>query len=547
MKTQLERLAEWVVALRLEHVPPDVRRLATLQVLDTLAAICAGARAPAGRRIRAALARLCPRGPCRVLPDGDGWSVLEAVYLHSALANALELDNFVLSGHLGQSAVTTALALGAATGADGNETLLAQIAGVEAATRLGAHLTTGPQQGHMRAYVHRVAATVAAARLLRLDEAATAQALAIALSMPEFPLYPAAFSADTKVVLTSGPAVAGILAARMAEAGLDAALDVVEHPLGLLTYLSYLTHTPDIWGAIGRTWFLYSLSSKSHATCAYAQGPVTAALALRSRVGDVPAQLASVTVHAPLTTLVMEAFSRPHLRAGVTPVNMQFSTRRSVAAALLHGALDGAYYADESVFAARATAVAELAERVDLRHDWGMTVDLLRGVDAGLEGAGKPGILGMSQARASLDRFREAFGSRPLLGWRDLPDLARTSRSDLAYLARRYWRGYRSRLPFVGGAAARAAWRSTESDFSQVRLALAGRVTLRLRDGRVLTEECRIPPGFAGDPNREQAIHDKFGREAVPVLGVSRARRLASLVLELPTTSARELMHAITP
>jgi 2-methylcitrate dehydratase PrpD len=545
VRTQLEQLADWIVTLRLADVPREVQRLAALQALDTLAAICAGSRCPAGRRVRGALSRLHPEGPCRVLPDGAGWSVLEAVYLHSALANALELDNFVLSGHLGQSAVTTALALGAMVGASGEDTLLAQVAGVEAATRLGAYLTTGPQQGHMRAYVHRVAAAAAAARLLRLDASATAYALAIALSMPEFPLYPAAFSADTKVVLTSGPAVAGIRAALMAEAGLDAPLDVVEHPLGLLTYFSYLGHTPEIWGALGRTWFLYSLSSKSQATCAYAQGPVSAALALRARVGAGVTDIESVTVHAPLTTLVMEAFSRPHLRAGLTPVNMHFSTRRSVAAALLHGPLDGAYYADATAFAARAAEVAALTERVTLRHDWSLTVGLLRGIDAGLEGAGKPGILGMSQARASLDRFREAFGSRPLVSWSDLPDLLCTPPADLAYLARRYWRGYRSRLPFPHGARSRAAWRSVESDFRRVRLALSGRVTLRLRGGRVLVDECHVPPGFAGDPNREQAICSKFDREAVPALGAERARRLGTAVLDLPSVSARELMETL--
>jgi 2-methylcitrate dehydratase PrpD len=130
VRTQLERLADWIVTLRLEDVPSEVQHLAALQVLDTLAAICAGARSPAGRRVRDALARLCPRGPCRVLPDGAGWGVLDAVYLHSSLANALELDNFVLSGHLGQSAVTTALALGEMVGADGGDTLLAQVAAV---------------------------------------------------------------------------------------------------------------------------------------------------------------------------------------------------------------------------------------------------------------------------------------------------------------------------------------------------------------------------------------------------------------------------------
>jgi hypothetical protein len=153
----------------------------------------------------------------------------------------------------------------------------------------------------------------------------------------------------------------------------------------------------------------------------------------------------------------------------------------------------------------------------------------------------------MSQARASLDRFKEAFGSRPLLSWSDVPDLLRTPRADLAYLARRYWRGYRSRLPFPRGARSRAAWRSVESDFRRVQLALSGRVTLHLRGGGVLVDECRIPPGFAGDPNREQAIRAKFDREAAAVLGAERAGRLATAVLALPSVSARELMETLTP
>ena len=151
----------------------------------------------------------------------------------------------------------------------------------------------------------------------------------------------------------------------------------------------------------------------------------------------------------------------------------------------------------------------------------------------------------MSQTRASLDRFRKAFGSRPLMSWSDLPDLLRIPRADLVFLARRYWRGYRSRLPFAGGTRARAVWRSSERDFRQVRLCIAGRVSVRLGDGRLLVGECRIPPGFAGNPDREQAILDKFHREATPVLGDSRAEQLAAGVLALPGGTARGLMDAL--
>jgi hypothetical protein len=223
----------------------------------------------------------------------------------------------------------------------------------------------------------------------------------------------------------------------------------------------------------------------------------------------------------------METLSRPHTGAGATPVNTHFSTRRSVAAAILFGPLTGDFF--DARFAPRAPTIQAFSERVSLSHDWALTVDLLRGVDAGLEGAGKPGLYGMGQAHRTLGKFKRILGSRGPLAWTDLPDLLRLPGTDRAYLATRYWRGYRSRLPFAGGRAAVARYRSSEADLSRLSMRLGARLRVRLRSGKTLEEECRIPPGFAGDPQREERMRDKFRREARPVLGSAAAGILAAL------------------
>ena len=74
-------------------------------------------------------------------------------------------------------------------------------------------------------------------------------------------------------------------------------------------------------------------------------------------------------------------------------------------------------------------------------------------------------------------------------------------------------------MPFLGGSEARTRYRSREYDLSRLAMRLAGRVQIFLRDGRILVDECRIPPGFAGDTDREQRMRDKFRREGGAVLG----------------------------
>ena len=63
-KTQIQHVSDWVVNLRFEDIPPEVVTLAKLQLLDGIAAICAGARSSAGVQIFKALRHSEDGGPC---------------------------------------------------------------------------------------------------------------------------------------------------------------------------------------------------------------------------------------------------------------------------------------------------------------------------------------------------------------------------------------------------------------------------------------------------------------------------------------------------
>jgi 2-methylcitrate dehydratase PrpD len=550
--TQLERAAAWVRGLSIADIPGDVLALARAQQMDILASLAAGARTQVGRAILRALDAAAGEQTgeelVTSLPDGRRRPLLDAVYLHATLANALELDDFVFAGHTGQTAVGVPLALGQTTRATGEEALLAQVAANEIAGRLGAVMTAGPQHGHMKAYLHRLAATVAAVRLLRLDERQIATAMAISLATPEFPLFHASWSPDTKALCTGDPAVAGVRAAYLSAAGVGAALDIVEHAVGLVTSLSENSRAPDVWQTLGRTWSLQAICFKPLAACAYAAGAAVAAGRLVEAFGSgwEVARVRDVEVRTTVLSVTMEGFSRPHVPGLITPSNTNFSTRRTVALTLLSGRPPtGASFTPEA-FDPVAVDVGQLGARVRLTHHWPYTIDLLRGVDAAIDHPGRPGIYGMAEAHRTMARFRAAFGTPAALGASDVPAVLRLPGADRSYLLRRYAVGLRARLPFASGAAC-ARYVSRETDLARMSLRFAAAVTVRLDDGRTLSEEVRLPPGFAGSAAREGIAEGKLVRELGSAASPLLAERVRALLSRGAPPSPREIIDAYVP
>ncbi len=541
--SQLEIAAEWITGLTLDAVPADVVELARAQRINILASLYAGARTAPGRAITAAVDAWDVGGSIRTLPDGRERSLQAALYLQAVHANALELDDFVFAGHTGQAAVGVPLVLG--QGHSGEQVLLAQIAANEVAGRLGAVMTAGPQHGHMKAYLHRAAATTAAARLLELDASQTATALAISLSAPEYPLFPAAFSAETKVLCTGDPVVAGVRAAFLAAEGIGAAADIVEHAVGLVTSLSHYDRAPPIWDRLGEAWSMSAICFKPFAACAYAAAAASAVSEIVADQGDAwdPARVADIDVHTTVLTLTMEGFSKPHKPGVLTPVNTNFSTRRTVALAMLDGDPRGEQFLPER-FAELSPSIQALSDRVRLHHYWPYTIHMLRGVDVAIDHPGRPGIYGMAEAHRTMDRFKAAFGTPAAVSAGDIPALLRMERADLWYLLRRYAIGYRSRLPFWAGEEARRAYVSRATDLRQMSLRFGARVEVHLDDGRTLSHEVLTPPGFAGDPDRLRIPPEKFRREVGSAASPARADSMLAVLQSQPFASSDQVIDA---
>jgi MmgE/PrpD N-terminal domain len=479
--TICEEIGEWAAGLRPDDLPASVRERAELQAKSIAAGRAAGESAAAP------FAAVAPDGP------------VGEVYRSAAASIAHDWDDYLFMGHTGHSAVPAASAFAA----DPERALMAQVAANEVAGRLGAALFLGPHNGQFWASIHCASAAAAAAIGLALDARHTAQALAIALYQPPYGMWPGFMGPRSKLLTAAEPAAAGARAALLAADGLDGALDVIEHPRGVLANLSFAPR-PAMFGGLGRVWLTDTLAFKRLPGCAYLQSVGEAACSAGVESDDV----AEVEIGAGWLTCEMES-----LGAGpdLSPVRVNFSARLSTAVSLIAGRLTPAEL-EPAWLAEHESDIRALAARVTLRHDPALTAKTLLGT---LEAGGSPDDVGLRD----LLRIRRRLGDVNMAEASPAPALLRAIGAD------------RDLRRTLGGAVrARLSGRLDRSgieglDVEALRMTFPSRMRIRLRDGAVRDLE-GPEPGSCGRPVAEQrAVVEEKLRVAglAPVAGPQSA------------------------
>jgi 2-methylcitrate dehydratase PrpD len=162
----------------------------------------------------------------------------DAALLYGTAAHALDYDDVALSGHPSAVLVAAILAEAADTGADGATMARAYVAGYEVwAELIGRDSDQLHLKGwHPSATVGTLAAAAAVAVIRNLDAGKASHAVGIAASMAGG--VAANFGSMTKPFQVGRAAQSGLQAARLAEAGLTASPDAIEHDLGYLRAVS---------------------------------------------------------------------------------------------------------------------------------------------------------------------------------------------------------------------------------------------------------------------------------------------------------------------
>jgi len=227
-------IAQRACALRYEDLPPAAARWAKVGLLDYIGVTLAGSREPAARLVQEALG--APGvGPSVVFGTPQRLTALDAAIVNGTASHALDFDdcNNTFGGHPSVPLLPALFALADETGASGRDFILAYVTGFEVETKiaLAVHFHHYTKGWHPTATLGTFGAAAACAKLMGLDEARTATALAIAASLASG--IKANFGTMVKPLHVGHCTRNGLYAARLACAGFTANPDsVFEHKQG---------------------------------------------------------------------------------------------------------------------------------------------------------------------------------------------------------------------------------------------------------------------------------------------------------------------------
>lgn len=228
-----QRYGALVAELEFAHLPAEALHWAKVGILDTAGVTIAGAKEPCAALL---MQSLDPApGRCALFGLKTRVRALDAAMINGTASHALDFDdcNNTLGGHPSVPVLPALFALADEMPVDGKRFVAAYVAGFEMETKLAMsvnfhHYMKG---WHPTATLGTFGAAAACANLLGLDADKTAVAIALAASSAAG--IKANFGTMTKPFHVGRCASAGLLAAKMAQAGYTAnAASVFEHEQG---------------------------------------------------------------------------------------------------------------------------------------------------------------------------------------------------------------------------------------------------------------------------------------------------------------------------
>ena len=367
--TATQRLAGFAAGLTFGQLPPAIVDLAKQLTLDTLGTALAATTLGSGcKELVAVMEALGGKPESTLLGRTQCIGAMNAACANGALAHALNYDAIgVETGHTGVVCFAAPFAMAeAAAPISGKQFLTAAVVAGEVTARLtraavhgGGRLSRRVLGGQYFGYAG-VAAGVA--RVLRLDASQMHSAFGLAL-MQTAGSRQIVIGGDppAKAIYAGFPNQAGVLAAQLAQAGVDARIDAFEGEAGIFGVATdgrfdaeSLTHH------LGHDFAVAAVSFKPWATSAHVTPFIEAALDLRSKHEVREPDIESI-----------ELVGDPHIRDWFEPLGERRrpsnaasaanSTMFAVAHAFVHGAVPLSAF---SITGLRDENVLQLADRI---------------------------------------------------------------------------------------------------------------------------------------------------------------------------------------
>ena len=320
-----EAIGTFIADLSPNRIPQQALEMARLGFIDCIGTMIAGRNEDAVRVLTSVLAPA--DGPSSITFTRRHGPAPEAAWINGTAAHALDYDDVALRGHPSTVLVPAILAEAEALDASGLDMLVAYAAGYETWGELFRRNSglMHKKGWHPTGLYGAVGAAAACAKLRRLD--AGRAAMAVALGASQSAGLMANFGTMTKPFHAGRAAHAGIMSARLAEAGFTASADALEHPQGFLHAVSP-DGTEDRVAPprLGEDWALIPLAWASRNT-----PPVIARIGRSTarwissrpipsaRMKCVTSPLASATISPPCCVITRRTLALPPSSASSSP------------------------------------------------------------------------------------------------------------------------------------------------------------------------------------------------------------------------------------
>jgi len=342
-----QALGRFVAEIAFARLPEAAVRTTRLGFTDSIGTMIAGSPEPCVQILKKTLAN-GRGGEATLYLSSERCAAPEAAWINGTAAHALDYDDVGQRGHPSAVLVPAILAEAEARRASGRDMIAAYAAGYE----VWAELASREQGQHHRKGWHptgilgAIGAAAACAALRGLDAERATHAIALGASQSGGIM--ANFGTMTKPFHAGRAAHAGLMAARLAEAGFTASPDALEHPQGFLSAVSPAgkVDRESVPRGLGRDWRLASggLGIKKFPACYCTHRSIDALLALRARRPLDPAAIERITVSLSDTHATILRNHAPR-----TGLAAKFSIEFAMAAAAIAGRVGLGELTDEFV------------------------------------------------------------------------------------------------------------------------------------------------------------------------------------------------------
>ena len=292
--TYAERLAGHVVDHRFEQLPPAVVQQAKWCLLDSVGVALAGAEKLWAQAVLSEVRRQGGKGQATVWLYGDRVSDAAAAWVNGMFAHSMDYNDDIAGIQAGGLIPPTALAVAEDVGATGRDVIVAIALGYDVAVRVADAINS--QELYMRGFQPTAVcggfgAAAVAGKLLGLNAAQLADAFGIAASYAGGTIEFLKDGTDTKRYHVAKAAHGGVLAARLAQAGMNGPRSIFEGQFGLFRVYSAESKPERLLTELGSRYDILDTSFKRYPFCDGNAAPLEATLQLMQEndieIGDI--------------------------------------------------------------------------------------------------------------------------------------------------------------------------------------------------------------------------------------------------------------------